>query len=219
VSVAPLARHRLVAVVRNDDAGAARAIARACMAGGLRLVEITLTTPDATTLIADLVAEGGKDVIVGAGTVVTVDQVRAVVDAGAAFMVSPVTDPAVMAAARSAGVPLIPGAATPSEVARAAQLGAPAVKIFPASCLGLPFLRSVRAVLPDVPLLASGGIGVVDVASWLEAGALAVAIGSDLDAAYARDGADAVVQLAAAAVIAAGAPQPPAPHHAVTVPS
>lgn len=206
--VAALARHRVVAVVRHHDADVAHEIARACIAGGLGLVEITLTTPNACALVADLAGDAPDGVTIGAGTVLDHDQVVAAVAAGAAFLVSPATDPDVMAAAAAAGVPLIPGAATPSEVACGARLGAPVVKVFPAGGLGLPFLRSVAAVMPDVPLLPSGGIGVADVPAWLDAGALAVAIGSDLDAAHARGGADAVTALAAA--LAAAAAQHPA---------
>lgn len=202
--VAALASHRVVAVVRNADAAVAHEIARACITGGLGLIEITLTTPDACALIADLVAAAPHGVEIGAGTVLDAAQVEATAAAGAAFLVSPATDPGVMTVAAAAGVPFIPGAATPSEIALGARLGAPVVKVFPAGVLGLSFLRSMRAVMPDVPLLPSGGVGVADAPAWLEAGALAVAIGSELDAAHARGGADAVVALAAAAATAAG---------------
>ena len=203
--VGALDRHRVVAVVRHHDADAAREIARACIAGGLGLIEITLTTPDACALLSDLAGDAPDGVLVGAGTVLSADQVHAVVDAGARFLVSPATDPDVMAAATVTAVPFIPGAATPSEIALGARLGAPVVKVFPAGGLGLSFLRSVVAVMPDVPLLPSGGIGVADVPAWLDAGALAVAIGSELDRAHARGGQDAVTALAAVAA-AAGAP-------------
>ncbi len=205
--LAALARHRVVAVVRHDDADAAREIARACIAGGLCLVEITLTTPDAAALVADLVADAPEGVVVGAGTVLHADQVHAVVDAGARFLVSPVTDPDVLAAAAATAVPFVPGAATPGEIALGARLGAPVVKVFPAGGLGLPFLRAVVSVMPRLPLLPSGGIGVADVPAWLDAGALAVAIGGELGATHARGGADAVTALAAtaAATVAAAA--------------
>ena len=201
--VTALGQQPVVAVIRHHDADAAREIARGCIAGGLRLVEITLTTPGAVPLIADLAADAPEGVQIGAGTVLDADQVRAVAGAGARFLVSPATDPDVMAVARTVGVPFIPGAATPSEIALGARLGAPVVKVFPAGGLGLSFLRSVVAVMPHVPLLPSGGIGVADVPAWLDAGALAVAIGSELDKAHAMGGQDAVTALAAAAAAAA----------------
>jgi 2-dehydro-3-deoxyphosphogluconate aldolase/(4S)-4-hydroxy-2-oxoglutarate aldolase len=198
--LAALSRQRVVAVVRHHDAGAAHEIARACIAGGLGLVEITLTTPDAYALVADLSAHAPAAVTIGVGTVLDARAAEASVEAGARFLVSPVTDAAVMEAATATGVPLVPGAATPTEVATAAGLGAPVVKVFPAGGLGLPFLRAVATVLPGVPLMPSGGVGVADVPAWLDAGALAVAVGSELEAAHRRGGADAVVAVAAAAV-------------------
>lgn len=210
-----LARHRVVPVVRNADADVARSIARSCIAAGLGLVEITLTTPDACAIIADLVADAPADVTIGAGTVLDADQLDAAVTAGAAFLVSPATDPDVMAAATAAGVPMIPGAATPTEVATGARHGAPVVKIFPAGSLGLPFLRAIRAVMPHVPLMPSGGVGVADVPAWLAAGAIAVSIGSELDAAHARGGADAVIALATTAAESAGA----TPDHRTPLPA
>lgn len=212
--VAALGLHRVVAVVRHHDADAAREIARGCIAGGLGLIEITLTTPDACALVSDLAGDVPDRVLIGAGTVLDAGQVRAVAGAGARFLVSPATDPEVMAAADAAAVPFIPGAATPSEIALGARLGAPVVKVFPAGGLGLSFLKAVVAVLPQVPLLPSGGIGVADVPTWLDAGALAVAIGSELNAAHAAGGLDAVTALAASAAATAGhAPAIHQPHH------
>jgi 2-dehydro-3-deoxyphosphogluconate aldolase / (4S)-4-hydroxy-2-oxoglutarate aldolase len=167
------------------------------------LVEITLTTPGACDLIEDLVAQAPEGVSVGAGTVLHPGQVADAVAAGAAWLVSPTTDADALAAATAAGVPLIPGAATPTEIAAAARHGAPVVKVFPASALGRGFLQAVAVVMPDVPLLASGGIRVPDVAAWLGAGAAAVAIGGELDAADSAGGEDAVAGVAAAAVAAA----------------
>lgn len=205
-----LRRHRVVPVVRHHDAIVATEVAHGCIAGGLGLVEITLTTPGACDLIAELVAGAPAGVLIGAGTVLDARQVADAVAAGARFLVSPSTDPATLDVAAAAGVPFVPGAATPTEIATAARLGAPVVKVFPAGGLGLPFLRSVVAVMPHVPLLPSGGIGVADVPAWLDAGALAVAIGSELDAAHARGGVEAVVALAGEAAAAGRRARPTA---------
>lgn len=207
-----LGRHRVVAVVRHRDADVAREIARGCISGGLGLVEITTTVPDAFALVADLVADAPPDVVVGTGTVLDAHQVAAAAAAGARFLVSPVTDPDVLTSAAAAGVPLVPGAATPSEIGLAARLGAPVVKVFPAGDLGLSFLRAVVAVMPRVPLLPSGGIGVADIPAWLDAGAVAVAIGSELNTAHARGGVDAVTALAASAAATAATSDPTRTH-------
>lgn len=211
--VATLGQHRIVAVVRHRDTEAAAEIARACIAGGLSLVEITLTVPDAPALVADLVREAPDGVVIGAGTVLGTDQVDALAGTGAGFLVSPITDPDVMAAASAAGVPFVPGAATPSEIHTGARLGAPVVKLFPADRLGPSFLAAVATVLPDVALLPSGGIGIADLPAWLDAGAFAVALGGELGAAHARGGPDAVATLATQAVLAAARPDT---HHRVS---
>lgn len=185
----------VVAVVRHGDRAVAEAIARACVDGGVRAVEITLTTPGAVELVAALADL--PDVLLGAGTVRTPEDVRAVAAAGATFVVSPVTDRAVVAAALDVGVEVVPGAFSPTEVAEAAAIGATMVKVFPAGVLGTSFVRGVATVLPEVPLLVSGGIGLDDVRSWRAAGAHAVAIGSDLVAAHDAGGPDAVRAVAA----------------------
>lgn len=198
-AVTAIRRHRVVAVVRHHDADVASQIATACIDGGLALIEITFTTPDASSIIADLCSRAPVGVHIGAGTVLRPEQVTAAVASGATFLVSPTTDPETITAGIASGAAFIPGAATPSEVFLGVRHGAAMVKLFPAGGLGRPFLKAVAAVLPDVPLLPSGGIGVADVPGWLDAGAAAVAIGSELNAAHAAGGADAVRDLAATA--------------------
>lgn len=186
---------RVVAVIRHDDVNAAEDIARSCVAGGLNAIEITLTTPGADQLIATLTADL-PDAAIGAGTVLDESVARQVIDAGATYMVSPVTDPKVMAVGRQAGVLTVPGVLTPTEAEMAAQQGAPMVKLFPASVVGRSFVRAIASVLPHISVMATGGIAEADVGPWLEAGTSAIGIGSDLNRAYTTGGGPEVEALA-----------------------
>lgn len=204
---AALAAVPVIAVVRHDDAADAEQIAVAAIAGGIRVVEITFTVPDAAAVIARL-RTAHPDAVVGAGTVLDPGQLDAAADAGAAFAVSPILDEAVAVRAAERQVPLIPGAFTPTEIARAALVGA-AVKIFPASALGPSFVAGIRDVLPHVRLMPTGGIGAADVGTWLAAGAHAVGIAGALGAAWRRGGAADVQTTAQNAVAAATAERSP----------
>jgi 2-dehydro-3-deoxyphosphogluconate aldolase / (4S)-4-hydroxy-2-oxoglutarate aldolase len=174
-----LTEARLMAIVRAPDAdGAVRAALALCDAG-VRLVEVSLTTPGALDAIARLRAEALPEVWVGAGTVLTARQVTNVLAAGAGFVVTPALAESVDAAV-TAGVPVAAGAFTPSEAVAAVQRGADAVKLFPASALGPAYLRALRDPLPDVPFMAVGGVGVAAARDFLTAGAVAVGVGSPL---------------------------------------
>lgn len=152
---------------------------RAAARGGLRLLEITLTTPGAVTAIRELSGEPG--LIVGAGTVLTLDDVRAVADAGARFAMSPVLDPAIVAESHHLGMLAIPGAGTATEILAASRAGAQLVKVFPAGPLGGPeFLRKIRGPLPDIPLVPTSGPSAANLAEYVAAGAVAVGVGSEV---------------------------------------
>lgn len=178
----------IIAVIRADSPDVAATIARGLDGTPVNSVEITMTVPDAAELIRDLSHE--LSVPVGAGTVTEKTAVQGAVAAGARFIVSPGFLPDVVEAALSAGVPVVPGALTPTEVMTAWQAGATAVKVFPVSSVGGPsYVRSIRAPLPHIPLVVSGGIRPDEVDSYLEAGALGVSLGSSLvDAATAAGG-------------------------------
>jgi 2-dehydro-3-deoxyphosphogluconate aldolase / (4S)-4-hydroxy-2-oxoglutarate aldolase len=167
---------RVVAVMRR--VAQPLEVARALQAGGIGVVEITLDSQDALETIASLGDD--RDLVVLAGTVRTVDDVRAAVEAGAQGCVAPVLRPEVVDACRDAGVPSIPGAMTPTEVETAWQLGAAMVKVFPAARLGPEYVRDLRGPLHDVPLLATGGVDASNAAAFLRAGAEAVGVGSAL---------------------------------------
>jgi 2-dehydro-3-deoxyphosphogluconate aldolase/(4S)-4-hydroxy-2-oxoglutarate aldolase len=177
-------RERLLAegVVLCVRLGAGAPVLEACRAalrGGLRVLEITLTTPGALDAIAALARE--PEALVGGGTVLEVEEVRAVAAAGGRFVFSPVFDPAVVDAAAEHGLLAVPGAATATEILAAQRHGAPIVKLFPAGALGGPaHLRALRGPLPDVPLLPTSGPTAESAAAWLEAGACAIGVGGEV---------------------------------------
>lgn len=170
---------RVLSVVRADTIPDAAELCHALSAGGIRTVELTFTTPGVLDLLrsaADAVAQ--SDLVVGVGTVLTADQARAAIDAGASFLVTPAVRPEVAEVAVAAGVPAFLGALTPTEVAMAVDLGSAAVKIFPAGRFGPKYLSDLHGPYPDVELLPSGGITAENARAYLDAGALAVCAGT-----------------------------------------
>ncbi|HET7473666.1 MAG TPA: bifunctional 4-hydroxy-2-oxoglutarate aldolase/2-dehydro-3-deoxy-phosphogluconate aldolase [Candidatus Limnocylindrales bacterium] len=172
--------HRLVAVLRRiEPRSRLLDLVGELAEDGIRIFEITFDAPSAEDdLIA--VARATTGSVVGAGTIRTVGQARSAVDAGAAFAVSPILDPAVVAAALGSGLPFIPGAATPTEADAAWRAGATFVKLFPASSLGPSFVRELRGPLPEIETIVTGGADAANARAFLEAGAVAVGIGSAL---------------------------------------
>ncbi len=168
---------RVVGIVRTGDPVTARRTALALLDAGLGAVEVSLTTPDALEAIATLAADGH---VVGAGTVVTVEQCRDALASGAAFVVSPTLDREVVRFAPAEGAFAVPGTVTPTEALTAVRAGAPLVKVFPASLWTPAVLRDVLVALPDLPLIATGGVAVDDAPRWWRAGAVAVGLGSAL---------------------------------------
>jgi 2-dehydro-3-deoxyphosphogluconate aldolase/(4S)-4-hydroxy-2-oxoglutarate aldolase len=172
-----LASARVVAVLRaaREPAGVIDAV----VAGGISVVEITLDSPDAEAVIA-AARQRHPDVLVGAGTVRTAADVDCAVGAGAAFCVAPATVPEALSRASAHGVPMVPGALTPTEVERAVGLGAPVVKLFPGSLGGPAYVRELLAPLSGVALLVTGGVDASNARAFLDAGAIAVGAASSL---------------------------------------
>jgi 2-dehydro-3-deoxyphosphogluconate aldolase / (4S)-4-hydroxy-2-oxoglutarate aldolase len=177
--LAQVIRHRVVAIVRGRDAAASIQTCLALADAGIRLLEVSLTTDQALDVIEKVAERLPADTVLGAGTVLTADDVRRVADAGARYIVTPALVPS-LEAALAADMPVLAGAMTPSEVVAASRRGATAVKIFPASTLGPTYLRALRDPLPDVPLLAVGGVDAESAGTYLEAGAVGVGVGSPL---------------------------------------
>jgi 2-dehydro-3-deoxyphosphogluconate aldolase/(4S)-4-hydroxy-2-oxoglutarate aldolase len=168
---------RALTVVRADRIPDAVELCQALAAGGLGLVELTFTTPEVLSHVGKAAAAG---LPIGVGTVLTADQARGALDAGARFLVTPGLRPAVAEVATAAGVPVFLGAFTPSEVADAVDMGAAAVKIFPAGRLGPKYLSDLHGPYPGVDLLPSGGVSADNAADYLAAGALAVCAGTSV---------------------------------------
>ena len=169
----------VIVAIRCDDAATAERAARAALAGGLRVLEITPTTPGALELIARLAGEGVA--LVGAGTVLGPADVTAVAAAGARYALSPVFGADVADAARAAGLLYVPGAATPLEMLTAHRAGCALVKFFPSGALGGPaFLRAVRGPLPEIGLIPTSGPDSTNIGDFVAAGARAVGVGPEL---------------------------------------
>ncbi len=183
-----LAAARLVAIIRGRESGAVVATALALFEEGVRFVEIALTTPGACEAISQVRARMPDTAQIGAGTVLTAQDVDDVEAAGAQFVVTPAVTPSIASAA-GRGIPVAAGAMTPTEAWTAMERGASVVKLFPASSGGPGFLKAVRDPFPGIPFLAVGGVGLQEVAAYLDAGALGVGVGGPLigDAASSGD--------------------------------
>ena len=179
--VQQLEADRTLAVVRTSFIPDAAELCRALADGGIRSVELTFTTPDVLSHVrraAETAAQHGA--AVGIGTVMTAEQAKAAIDAGAQFLVTPGLRPEVAAVAAAAGIPFSLGAMTPTEVAQALDLGSAAVKIFPARQLGPAYLKDLQGPYPGIRLLPSGGIDASNAKSYLDAGAAAVCCGTSV---------------------------------------
>ena len=171
----------LVPVVRAASADEALAAVDAIREGGIPILEITLTVPGAVKIIAELTRRIGDEALIGAGTVLDAETAQACVDAGARFIVSPALDIATIELCRRIDVPVFPGALTPTEVLTAWKAGANAVKIFPANAVGgASYIKSLKAPLPQIELLPTGGVSLKTVPDFIAAGAFALGVGADL---------------------------------------
>ena len=170
----------VVAVIRLKDPARLRAVVDAMIEGGVRALEVTMTVPRAIELIRELAAALPAGFLLGAGTVIDAVTARAVIDAGASFVVGPVFRPDVIAACHERDVAAMPGCFSPTEILAAHECGADIVKLFPATALGPQFIKDVRAPLPQVKLMPTGGVTADNAGEWIRAGAVAVGLGSAL---------------------------------------
>jgi len=167
-----------VAIGRGLPAERIERIAEGLVAGGVRAFEVTLNSPDAFGAISALAVRWGERLLVGAGTVLDVEGAAQAVDSGARFIVSPHTESDLIDWAVARGLPVFPGALSPTEILTAWRAGATAVKLFPASVAGPAFVREFRGPFRDIPLIATGGVTIESAPAFLGAGAVAVGIGS-----------------------------------------
>ena len=169
----------VVAVLRAADAAHYEPVVRALAERGIVNVELTLTTPGTIATLPRLI-EAVPDAEIGVGTVLTAASAKAALDAGARFLVTPGVKPRVIEAAAERGIAIYAGALTPSEVEMSWDLGATAVKVFPASTVGPQYLTHLRGPFPDLKLLPSGGISLERIPEWIRAGSIAVSLGGPL---------------------------------------
>ena len=171
----------LIPVLRAKSTAQGRAVVEAMMAGGVNIVEVTMTVPGAIDLLKELKRAYGNQLLLGSGTVTTADQAQATIDAGAEFVVSPSLHPEVISATKRNGKISCPGALTPTEAITAWNAGADYVKIFPCSAVGgASYLKALLAPFPHLKLIPTGGVTLQTAASFIQAGARALGVGSDL---------------------------------------
>ncbi|MEE9371998.1 MAG: bifunctional 4-hydroxy-2-oxoglutarate aldolase/2-dehydro-3-deoxy-phosphogluconate aldolase [Saprospiraceae bacterium] len=169
---------KLIAIIRLDDPSNLYPIACAIADGGITSIEITMTTPNALIEIKKLSAR--PDILVGVGSVVDSDIAVAAVEAGAQYVVTPVTMKEIIDITHGMGKPIISGALTPTEIVQAYDWGADVIKLFPAGQFGISYLKALKAPLPHIPIIPTGGINVDNAQMWLKAGAVALGIGGGL---------------------------------------
>jgi 2-dehydro-3-deoxyphosphogluconate aldolase / (4S)-4-hydroxy-2-oxoglutarate aldolase len=181
VAVTPeLAASRVVAILRARSAPHVQPVVETLAESGLTCLELTFTIPGMPAVLERLASHGPPGVSIGAGTVTTMGQARAALDAGASFLVSPMLCADVLEYSLDKQVPCYPGAWTPTEVAMAWRMGASAVKLFPAGTGGVAHLRHLREPFGDIPFLPTGGVDAASAAGYLQAGAIAVGVGGRL---------------------------------------
>jgi 2-dehydro-3-deoxyphosphogluconate aldolase/(4S)-4-hydroxy-2-oxoglutarate aldolase len=174
-------RAGLIPVLRARNAAQAHAVVKALMAGGITVMEVTMTVPGALEVLRELKKEYGDKLLLGSGTVTTAEEAAATIDAGAEFVVSPSLHPEVIALTKARKKLSIPGALTPTEIITAWRAGADYVKVFPCSAMGgASYLKSLYGPFPQLKLIPTGGVTLQTAESFLRAGARALGVGSDL---------------------------------------
>ena len=171
---------KLIVVVRAPDAADYDRVLDVLVEAGIRSVELTLTTPGTLDRLPELLARYGDVADIGVGTVVDGEQLNAAIRSGAHYLVTPIADLDLVIAAARAGVPIVPGGLTPTELFGAWRSGAAAVKIFPANVFGPGYLKDLRGPFPGIAAVPSGGVDLAGAAAWLTAGAAAVSVGGPL---------------------------------------
>ena len=172
-------KHKLFAVIRAENSGKALEFGEACIEGGLKLIEITFSFPEAETVIRELSEK--YDIFVGAGTVLNLDMVKVAVNSGAKFIVSPHTDKEIISYAKSKSLMVVSGALTSNEILTAWNLGADMVKVFPVKSVGgASYVKAIKEPLPFIEIMTTGGVTVENFQEFLQAGATAVGLSSTL---------------------------------------
>jgi 2-dehydro-3-deoxyphosphogluconate aldolase/(4S)-4-hydroxy-2-oxoglutarate aldolase len=176
-----ICRSGLVPVLRAQNNEEALSLVRAMHAGGVNIIEVTTTVPHAADVLLQLKREFGDTLLLGAGTVTTVEECLELIAAGAEFVVSPTVQPDVITATKQHGKLMIAGALTPTEIVTSWRAGADIIKVFPCSAMGgASYLKSIRGPFPNIPLIPTGGVSLATAKDFLAAGAIALGVGTDL---------------------------------------
>jgi 2-dehydro-3-deoxyphosphogluconate aldolase/(4S)-4-hydroxy-2-oxoglutarate aldolase len=188
----------IFAVIRGKDQEDGYQIAKAAVAGGIKNLELTFSTPNAAQVIKDLAEEYKDDdsVVVGAGTVMTLDLAKEAHEAGAEFLVSPHFSPEIAEYAREVDTYYMPGTGTVTEVVNAMNAGCEIIKVFPGGILGSGFIKNVHGPIPEAQLMPSGGVSLDNIAEWKANGAVAVGVGSALSKEVDEKGYESVSEIA-----------------------
>lgn len=170
----------IIAIVRAGSSDEAINIAKACMAGGIKTIEITFTLSTANKVIEDLNNEFGDELLIGAGTVLDSETARIAILSGAKYIISPSFDERTAKLCNRYQVPYMPGCMTINEIVRAIEAGADVIKIFPGSVFDPSFIKAIKVPLPQTVLMPTGGVNLENVGQWIKSGAIAVGVGGSL---------------------------------------
>lgn len=171
---------KAVAVIRMEDPSKLIKVAEAIYEGGVKAIEITMTVPNAIETIALASKEIGDKVLIGVGSILNQEMAQKAIDAGAKYVVSPIFKKEIIETSHKNGIPAMPGTFTPTEAQLAWEAGADIIKIFPADVLGMSFIKGMKAPMPHLKVMPTGGVSLTNAGEWLKAGACAVGVGSAL---------------------------------------
>ncbi|MBU1097585.1 MAG: 2-dehydro-3-deoxyphosphogluconate aldolase [Ignavibacteriae bacterium HGW-Ignavibacteriae-2] len=172
--------NKAFAVVRLNDSTKVLPVVEAIIKGGIKNIELTLTTPNSFEILPNLVKEFENDSVVGVGSVLTTEQVSRSIELGAKYIVSPVFIKSIIDIAHQNDVAVMSGAFSPTEIFNANEYGSDIVKVFPADILGMAFFKGIKAPMPHLKIMPTGGVSLTNAGEWIKAGACAVGIGSAL---------------------------------------
>lgn len=185
--------NKAIAVIRTDEYSTAKEISIAAIKGGIKVIEVTMTVPNATNLIMEL-KDTYKDIIVGAGTVLRENELVGCVNSNADFIVSPCVDEKIIEVAKKLNIIIIPGVMTITELNKAYFMGIRYLKVFPGNVVGKDFIKAVKSIYKDISIMPTGGVNHSNVLEWLQSGADSFGIGSDLNKIYNQNGADGIIE-------------------------
>jgi 2-dehydro-3-deoxyphosphogluconate aldolase/(4S)-4-hydroxy-2-oxoglutarate aldolase len=170
----------LIAVIRGPSQELTLKMVEALVTGGVKIIEITYSTPGAVEVVQSLGKRFGDEIVLGMGTLTKNEQVQEAKEVGAKFLVSPICEQVLVQKIVSSGLVVMAGALTPTEIIQAYRLGADVVKVFPGSLVGPSYIKALKGPFPEIPVMPTGGVNINNISDWFEAGVIAVGAGSEL---------------------------------------